>query len=1286
MATGKADGSVIIKAVLETGGIQNAMGKIGGTVKTIAGSVGGVTKQTANLQNQFTSLGNTAKKVGGIIAGAFAVNKIINFAKEAIDLGSDLSEVQNVVDNVFTTMTSKVNDFATTAAQAYGLSETMAKRYVGTFGAMAKAFGFTEQEAYDMSTTLTGLAGDVASFYNIDQDAAYTKLKSVFSGETESLKDLGIVMTQTALDSYALQNGIGKTTDKMTEQEKVALRYRFILDQLSTASGDFARTSDGWANQVRILRLQVDSLKASLGQGLINLLTPALKVINAIIGRLATLANAFKAFTELITGKKSSGQTGGAAAGLSDISGAAADAADSTGSLADATNDAAGATKNAVKQQKEYLSGLDEMKKFSLSDAGSDSGGSGGGGGKGSGAGGGGGLIPAVESVDYGKLAEGSSVVDELGESFQKLADLIKSKDWEGLGKFMADGINAGMQKLYDFFNWDNLGPKITEFTDAVVRTVNSFVDNLDAELGGRTLGTIINTAVNTINQLRDGIDWVEIGSKIADGFNGLMDEVDFGKLGRAISSKFYLAWQTFRGFIDNFHFEALGTHIAELMEGMMDGAPKLTELGNTICKLVNGAFDTLGAWLRRFPFKKFATNISDGINTMIMGIDWEADGQTFNELLVKFGGLLTDIVAKVKWEELGSGIGTFLGQIDWATHLETAWNLIKNIVLGLARGLGKTAGGRFLLGLIAFKVTTTMVLPFINSLAAAFTGTTVTSALSTSIGGSLVSAAKSAAATAGPIVAGILAGIIAFEKTTYEVGENPDEMMPTTVYQDVIDALDTLSSKAGLTKEKTDELRGSLAQVQDVENWGDAIDVAAESLYEAGISAEDLNTATDPDKIGGNLTSIANRMSDTAFVAQRLQETTSELGESFSRSAGTLDFSLASYEDTNDVFERMFNVLCNLYNQGGDTAAMLPVLDEAFIKAQSSGDDAQQAFDRMRQALELAGYDTEAFILAMQKEFPEAVPPVVESTEQIQDSVEGIGTAAETTRNNTQQAANDTVAAWSAIAEEAGESMESAAGAAELYSGDAADSLNKNWTEAKKSTTNEWGGSTTEIEKNLNSQNAMVGDKLRSMHHVVDWYNQKFKSMFSDAWSEISSNISMNMNNIGNTVSATFYSMTNSVISAFQGMASGISNPLNDFIWKLNSLIVGAQNAQNAIASLLSFNIRLDGFMAQKVGWSSMYLNIPQRYTNYRVPYLASGAVIPPNAPFMAMLGDQKRGNNIEAPEDLIRKIVREESGGRDRNYTFIAQLNGRTLFSQMVTEAELRQMQTGRNPFELA
>lgn len=259
------------------------------------------------FNKQLSGIQNLAKKTGKMLAGAFAVKGLTSFAKDCIELGSDLTEVQNVVEVVFPTMSKKVNEFAQNAASTFGLSETMAKKFTGTFGAMANAFGFSEKESYKMSTALTGLAGDVASFYNISQDEAFTKLKSVFSGETETLKDLGIVMTQTALDQYALANGFGKTTSAMTEQEKVALRYAFVQQQLQNATGDFSRTSDQWANQIRILSLQFDSLKASIGQGLINLFLPIVKVINTVLGKLMTLANAFKSFTAMIMGKKTSG-------------------------------------------------------------------------------------------------------------------------------------------------------------------------------------------------------------------------------------------------------------------------------------------------------------------------------------------------------------------------------------------------------------------------------------------------------------------------------------------------------------------------------------------------------------------------------------------------------------------------------------------------------------------------------------------------------------------------------------------------------------------------------------------------------------------------------------------------------------------------------------------------------------------------------------------------------------------------------------------------------------------
>lgn len=437
-----ADGSVIIDTRMDTTGVRNGVSAI---------------------KQSFNGLGGAVKKIGLLIGGAFAVGKLVQFGKECVELGSDLAEVQNVVDVTFTTMSDKVNEFAKNAMTSAGLSETMAKRYVGTFGAMSKSFGFSESQAYDMSTALTQLTGDVASFYNISQDLAYIKLKSVFTGETETLKDLGVVMTQSALDQYALANGYGKTTSAMTEQEKVALRLAFVQKQLSAASGDFIRTSDSWANQVRVMQLQLQSLKATVGQGLINIFTPVLKVINVLLGKLATLANAFKSFTELITGKKSSGQTSGSGAGLTgdasgvqDTADAYGQAADNASKLADSTEDVADATKDAAKAAKGYLSPLDEINRYSTQDTSSTA--SKTPSASGSGSGGGGTSLPsAVSNVDYGKVAEGETALDKISKSAEKLAKLLKKlwkpfqDAWKKEGKNTIDAAQialSGIAKL----------------------------------------------------------------------------------------------------------------------------------------------------------------------------------------------------------------------------------------------------------------------------------------------------------------------------------------------------------------------------------------------------------------------------------------------------------------------------------------------------------------------------------------------------------------------------------------------------------------------------------------------------------------------------------------------------------------------------------------------------------------------------------------------------------------------------------------------------------------------
>lgn len=414
----------------------------------MAASIGEIGLDLVVNQNQFRSqmsgITGLAKKAGAALAGAFAVSKIVDFGKKCLELGSDLAEVQNVVDVTFPNMTAQVDEFAKSAAQSFGLSETMAKRYTGTFGAMAKAFGFTEKQAYEMGTTLTGLAGDVASFYNLSQDEAYTKIKSVFTGETESLKDLGVVMTQTALDSYAMANGFGKTTSKMTEAEKVALRYAFVQDQLLAAQGDFARTSGSWANQVRILQLQFDSLKASIGQGLINLFTPIIKTVNTLIGKLATLANAFKSFTELITGQKSSGSST-VASPVSDLANTAGDAEDglenasgAADDLSKSTNNVGSAAKKAAKQLRSLM-GFDQINKLDKKTDTTTTNNK-----KGTGTG------SLGDTVDFGNLAEGETVADKVNDKFTKMFENIL-KYVEPTLKALKKLYNEGLSRLGNF-------------------------------------------------------------------------------------------------------------------------------------------------------------------------------------------------------------------------------------------------------------------------------------------------------------------------------------------------------------------------------------------------------------------------------------------------------------------------------------------------------------------------------------------------------------------------------------------------------------------------------------------------------------------------------------------------------------------------------------------------------------------------------------------------------------------------------------------------------------------
>ncbi len=216
----------------------------------------------------------------------FLKDKITDFAKQGIKLASDLQEVQNVVDVTFGDGANQIYEWADAAAESFGMSSLSAQKFTGTIGAMLKSQGIANDSIADMSMTLAGLAGDMASFYNIDVEQAFEKIRSGISGETEPLKQLGINMNVANLEAYALSQGIEKTWNSMSVAEQTMLRYNYLLSQTADAQGDFARTSDSFANQQRILQLNIENLSASFGEKLLPSLNKTFDTANEKLPKL----------------------------------------------------------------------------------------------------------------------------------------------------------------------------------------------------------------------------------------------------------------------------------------------------------------------------------------------------------------------------------------------------------------------------------------------------------------------------------------------------------------------------------------------------------------------------------------------------------------------------------------------------------------------------------------------------------------------------------------------------------------------------------------------------------------------------------------------------------------------------------------------------------------------------------------------------------------------------------------------------------------------------------------
>lgn len=598
----------------------------------------GFTRGVNNLKGELGGLSSVVKRLGGVIVAAFSVKALVGFGKAAIELGSNVAEVQNVVDVAFGDMSYKIEDFAETSIQNFGMSKLAAKKTASTYMAMAKGMGMADEAASDMAISLTGLSGDVASFFNISQELADVKLKSVFTGETETLKDLGVVMTQTNLKAYALSKGINKNLESMTQGELVSLRYGFVMEQLSLAHGDFARTSDSWANQTRILSEQWKEFMSIIGQALITVLRPLVVTLNQVVSGVIDAANTINSVVTTLFGGTSTQmqQTQQDASGVGD---AIEGSVDSEGDLTDAVE-------QTNKAAKKSLTAFDEIYKLA-----------------GDTATGGEIEIPSIPSI-----GGGGGITTTEGEKIEGLSEKLTA---------MLESLRSGFQELMgwvkDFFapfkeSWDAHGATV------ITAAKNAFADIIgllrsvgEAFMAAWSGGSGV-TILTTIQGIVRGI--MELAGTLAERFRTAWEENENGKaIVDALLKIFNTVLNTIKRIVEatvnwakNLDLEPLLSSLRKMLEAF---GPVLSIIGDTIA----GIWETIV-----LPFLKWLIEVAIPfiLDKLTELFDFLAEHPWIIELL-------TDLV---------------IGFI-------AAWALGK-VITGVAKLVGSLSPLKILLGVIA--------------------------------------------------------------------------------------------------------------------------------------------------------------------------------------------------------------------------------------------------------------------------------------------------------------------------------------------------------------------------------------------------------------------------------------------------------------------------------------------------------------------------------------------------------------------------------------------------------
>ena len=946
----------------------------------------------------------------------------------------------------------------------------------------------------------------------------------------------------------------------------------------------------------------------------------------------------------------------------------------------------ANSAKKAAKALQGYLSPIDEINRYddgSSSDSGSGSGG-------------------GYSGPSAGDMFEEVPIESSLKGIADKIKELIQNEDWEGLGAYIADGINKGLQKIYNVINWDNVGPKVTKFITAFTTTFNSLVDHINWDLMGRTLGAGVNTLVNSLNLLigNGGIDFNKIGSSIAKGLRGAIREINWTSLGELLGNKFMISWRMLSGFVNEMSrkndagitgWTELGKAVGKAMTGTFSRI-SFTDIAKALVGVINGAFETLAGFDNEFDWKSFQENLKSGIQTMVNDIDWKGNGKAFGDFLSHLCDCITAAIDNGTFQKLGEGIGEFLAELPWGKLLKTAASALIDGLGGALDGLWRSSlAGKITAGLIvAFGAVKVAQITGLDHLAAYLIGRLATKLISaentaaltdgveTVLGNALkgaTGAASDFAAALGPLVG--TAGLI------IAVGG-----AATVATSELAGFVETMQGGNGIGSTFGNTMNNF---IQTLQHRGDIISGSAEeiwqlkeSLEQEGMTAEDKASATQKliDKLGEmGVTSDQAEQAFSSLYQQGLitddmfdilSESIKTLGDNTTNMAGSIDLGKQSIDDLYN------NVLPQLQVQLGLSADEMVQLDTALMEAENSGGTAQDAFNRIMERAKELGINTES----VAKIFAEVFPEAVRETE----------SSAKTSMDNTKKSVETGMGAASAAI---GNAMSGIKTDTEKAMSETERSVLDHTGNISTATVTNWGNSAEEVDKNLDQMKQHANLKLGEMHKTVESHFSSQYNTMTKKWerardrieqiiSEMIRNMNIRLEGLAGNMEPVGTRIGNNLLSGISSGIRGITDTLNDVIRKVNTTV---GNINNTIGNIergftFSYNVQLPNGGRR---WGNYSLNLPRVNT---VPYLATGAVIPPRSEFLAVLGDQKNGRNLEAPESLIRQIVREETGGKQGNNTYNVSVSasGRNLLDIVLEEGELRRNRNGgRNPFKL-